>query len=109
MDDALKTQLLYSVEDPYVSELRYLYVGYMGLTTRDLIDHLMDWYGSIIAAYLKANESRINKSFYRTRPIHVFFQRIDDDVQYADDRKNPFMEKQILQMAFHSVNATGMY
>ena len=42
MDDALKTQLLDAVEDPYVSELRIHYTGYMGVTTRDLLDHLMD-------------------------------------------------------------------
>ena len=42
MDDALKTQLLDAVEDPYVSELRNWYTGYMGVTTRNLLDHLMD-------------------------------------------------------------------
>ena len=42
MDDALKTQVLDAVEEPYVSELRNRYTGYMGVTTRDLLDHLMD-------------------------------------------------------------------
>ena len=42
MDDTLKTQLLDSVEEPYVSELHNRYTGYMGVTTRDLLDHLMD-------------------------------------------------------------------
>ena len=42
MDDAIKTQLLDAVEEPYVSELRNRYTGYMGVTTRDLLDHLMD-------------------------------------------------------------------
>ena len=42
MDDALKTQLLDAVEEPYVSELRNRYTGYMGITTRDLLDHIMD-------------------------------------------------------------------
>ena len=59
MDDALKTQLLDAVEEPYVSELRNHYTGYMGVTTRDLIDHLMDRYSNITAANLKANEARI--------------------------------------------------
>ena len=42
MDDALKTQLLDAVYEPYVSKLHNLYTGYMGVTTRDLLDHLMD-------------------------------------------------------------------
>ena len=102
MDDALKTQLLDAVEDLYVSELRNWYTGYMGVTTRNLLYHLMYWYGNIMAAYLKYNEARINKAFYHSLPINVFFQHIDDSVQYADDGENPFTEKQILQTAFHS-------
>ena len=42
MDDALKTQFLDAVEDPYVSELRNRYTGYMGVTTGDILDHWMD-------------------------------------------------------------------
>ena len=42
MYGALKTQFLDAVEDPYVSELRNRYTGYMGVTTRDLLDHIMD-------------------------------------------------------------------
>ena len=87
MDDALKTQLLDAVEEPYVSELRNRYTGYMGVTTRDLLDHLMDRYGNITAVDLKANEARINEALDNSRPIDVFFQRIDDAVQYADDGK----------------------
>ena len=88
MDDALKTQLLDAVEDPYVSELRNRYTGYMGVTSHDLLDHLMDRYSNITAANIKANEARINETFDHSRPINVFFQRIDDAVQYADDGKN---------------------
>ena len=109
IDDALKTQFMDAVEDPYVSELRNCYTGYMGVTTRDLLDHLMDQYVNIMAADLKANEARINEALDNSRPIDVFFQRINDAVQYADGGKKTFMAKQILQTAFHSVNATDMY
>ena len=63
--------------------------------TRNLIDHMMDWYGNITASYLKANEARINKAFDHSRPINIYFQRIDDAVQYADDGGNPFTEKKL--------------
>ena len=109
MDDVLNTQLLDAFEDPYVSELRNWYTGYMGVTTRDLPDNLMDWYSNIMAANIKANEAWINEGLDHSRPIDVFFQRIDDAVQYVDDGKNPFTEKQTLQTIFHFVNATGMY
>ena len=81
----------------------------MGVTTRDLLDHLMDRYGNITAADLKENEARINEALDNFCPIDVFFQRIDDAVQYANDGKHTFTAKQILQTAFHSVNTTGLY
>ena len=87
MDDTLKTQLLDAVEEPYVSELHNRYTTYMGVTTRDLLDHLMDRYGNITAADLKANEARINVALDNSIPFDVFFQRIDDAVQYDDDGK----------------------
>ena len=62
MDDALKTQLLDAVEDPYVSELRNRYTGYIVVTTRDLLDHLMYRYSNITTADLKANEARIKEA-----------------------------------------------
>ena len=59
----------------------------MGVTTCDILDHLMDRYSNITAADLKPNEARINKVLYHSRPIDIFSQRIDDSVQYADDEK----------------------
>ena len=109
MDDALKTQLLDAVYELYVSELYNRYTGYMGVTTRDLLDPLMDRYGNITSADLKANEPCINEALNISRPIDVFFQCINDALQYDDDEKKPFTAKQILQTAFHSLNATSLY
>ena len=44
----------------------------------------MDRYGNITSVDLKANEARINEALENSRAIDVFFQRIDDAVQYAD-------------------------
>ena len=96
MDDALKTQLLDAVEEPYVSELCNRYTVYMGVTTRYLLDHLMDQYGNITAADHKANKARINEALDHSILNDVFFQRIYDAVQYANDGKKPFTAKQIL-------------
>ena len=87
MDDALKTQFLDAVEESYVRELQNHYTGYMGVMTQDLLEHLMDRYSTITAANIKANEARINEALDNSRPIGVFFQRINDVIQYADDGK----------------------
>ena len=109
MDDALKTQLIDAVDEPYISELRNKYTGFMGITTRDMVDHLLDRYGKITPADLKDNERRMNEPLDGSQPIDIFFKRIDNAVQYADDGNTPYTPQQILQTVFHAVNATGMY
>ena len=61
------------------------------MKTQDLLDHLIDQYGNITAADLKSNEACINKSFDNARSIEVFFQKVDDAVQYADDGKTVYV------------------
>ena len=41
MDDALKAQVIDTVDSPYLSKLRNKYTGYLGISTRDLLDHLL--------------------------------------------------------------------
>ena len=104
MDDALKTKLLDVFEYPYVVELQNRYTGYMGATTRNLLDHLMDWYSNITADDLKPNEARINEAFDHSHLIDVCFQRINDSVQYADGGKNPFKSEKYCKQ--HSTPST---
>jgi hypothetical protein len=42
MDNAIKSQIIDSINDTYLCELRNKYTGYMGVSSRDLIDHLLD-------------------------------------------------------------------
>ena len=65
MYDALKTQFLDAVEEPYVSELRDRYTRYMGVTTKDMLDHYMDRYGNITAADLNSSAHTDRKSVVR--------------------------------------------
>ena len=53
MDDALKVQLIDSVDDTYLCGVRNKYTGYLGITTRDIIDHLLDGYGKITPANIE--------------------------------------------------------
>ncbi len=61
MDDALKAQLVDAINDPYLSEMHSKYTGYLGVTTRDLIDHLLDRYGKITPANIEACKKRMNE------------------------------------------------
>ena len=109
MDDALKAQLIDSVDDTYLCEVRNKYTGYLGINNRDLIDHLLDRYGKITPADIEACKFQMNEPIKSSQPIDLFFQRINDCVQYASDGQVAFTNGKILQTAYHAVSTSGHY
>lgn len=109
MDDALKAMVIDAVGDTYICELRNKYTGYLGVTTRDLLDHLMDRYGKITAADLEDCKKMMNEPIDGTQPIDMYFKRVDDAVQYAADARTPFTPEQIQQTAYHAISSSGLY
>jgi hypothetical protein len=109
MDDALKAQVIDAINDTYLCEMRHKYTGYLGITTRDLIDHLLDRYGKITPADIENCKRRMIAPIDSTQPIDIFFQRIDECIQYADDGQVAFTAEQILQTVYHAVSTSGYY
>ena len=50
MEDALKSIIIDAVDEVYIGELLNKYTGYLGITTRDFLNHLLDRYGKITLA-----------------------------------------------------------
>ena len=109
MDNALKLIIVESVNPLYIQELSHQYTGFLGVTTHDIITHLLTQYRKITAADLDMNRKTMSEPYDPSLPIDVFFKRIDDAIQYADDGKVPFTKPQILQMVYHAVSASGMF
>jgi uncharacterized protein (DUF433 family) len=109
MDAALKAQVIDTIQDTYIGELRNKYTGYLGVTTRDLLDHLLDRYGKITPADIVACKKEMTAPIDSTQPIDLDFKRIDDCIQYADDGQVPFTIDQILQTTYHAVSTSGYY
>ena len=109
MDDALKGQIIDTIDDAYLCEMRNKYTGYLGITTRNLLDHLIDRYGKITPADLETNKKRMNEPIDTTQTIDIFFKRIDDCIQYADGGEVPFTPEQIVQTTYHAVSTSGHY
>jgi hypothetical protein len=109
MDDALKSIIIDTVDDPYLCEMRNKYTGYLGVTTRDLLDHLLDRYGKITPADIEECKRRMNEPIDTTQPIDVYFHKIDDCIQYAADGKVAFTPEQIAQTTYHAISTSGMY
>ena len=107
MDSALKTLLIDATEDVFLHEVRNKYTGYLGVTTRDLLDHLLDRYGKITAADIEECKRRMTSPMDIDQSIDRFFERIDDCVQYAADGSVAFTNEQILQTAYHVISTSG--
>ena len=59
MDLALKALIIEAVDAVYLQEKRDRYTGFLTVTARDLITHLLQCYGKITALDLMANKHRM--------------------------------------------------
>eukprot|EP00957_Ditylum_brightwellii_P163033 12414736-Ditylum_brightwellii.AAC.1 len=109
MDDVLKKQVQEAVDDVYTHQLRHKYSVYLSITTRDVLDHLMDRYGQIKPADLVANGVSYNKLMDISLPIDAYFARIDDCIQYASNGNTPYTAEQILTTTLHAMQRTGWF
>jgi hypothetical protein len=114
VNDALNPQIIDAVTDTYLGELRNRYTGYLGVTPRDLFDHLLECYGRIttsdIANYIANCRTKMEAPMdTTTTPIDIYFQTIDDCVQFAAVGQVPFIASQIVQTAYHAVSKSGLY
>ena len=103
MDEALKNQVINSVEETYLKELKNKYTGFFGVTRCNLFGHLLDQYGKITTVNLESNNQRMNEPIDSSLPIDEYFERIYDCVQYSDDGKTPYTAVQLIQKAYHAV------
>jgi hypothetical protein len=108
-DDALKAQVIDTINDAYLCEMHNKYTGCLGITTQDLFDHLLDRYSKITPADIKDCKRHMNEPIDSTQPINIFFQKINESVQYAGDRQVAFTTDQILQTMYHAVSTSGYY
>jgi hypothetical protein len=109
MDDALKAQIVGAIHYNFITEKSHKYTGFLGVSTRDLLDHLLERYRKITAANIEECKNKMNQPMDSTQSIDTFFRRIDDCVQYAIDRKVAFTNEQILQTAYHAIASSGYY
>lgn len=103
MDDTLKAQLIVAVDPVYLAEKKVWYLGYHGVSTRELIQHLMTCYGKTKTCYYDANKKSFEEPFDISQPIDAYYTRVDDSIQFADDADNPFTTIQILQTAYAAI------
>ena len=101
VDTVLKQQILDSIDDKYVNIHKNCNTGYARVTTRTLIEHLLHTYGQIRPDDLINNEERMKCKWDAATPIEIMFSQIDDGQAYATSGDIPYMDAQIVRMAYN--------
>jgi hypothetical protein len=109
MDDALKAQVIDTIQDTSVCEMRNKYTGYLGVTSLNLLDYLLNRYGKITSANIEDCKRKMNEPIDSIQLINIFFQRVDECIQYAVDGQVTFLAEEILQTTYHAVSTSGYY
>ena len=84
-------------------------MGFHGVSSKNLVDHLMERYDKISVSDLEACRQALEEPTEVDRPTDVYFQQVEDAIQFAQDGETPFTSAQIMQAAYHAINKTGLY
>eukprot|EP00978_Attheya_sp_CCMP212_P003485 scaffold7201_cov51-Attheya_sp.AAC.2 len=109
-NNACKKQVLKAVDETYTIELNNRYTGYLGVSTHDILDHLLLNHGKItLSTNLKTNQDTFQAAMNPSQPIAIYFKTIDNCIEYADDATTPYSRKQIVSTIYLGVFSSGFY
>jgi hypothetical protein len=108
-DKALKQLLLGAVDDMFVRTLQTKYIGYLNVTTHQLLDHLYSQYAQISATNLQENDAALKTAYDPNLPIETLFGQVEDAVDFAAAGNTPYSPVQVRATAYQLIYATGMF
>ena len=108
-DKALKKVLISAVVDIFLHAIRYRYLGYANITTRQMLTHMYTTYAKITPADLIKKDARLKIAYDVNQPIERLFEKFEDAIEYSDGGHNPYTPLQVVTNAFQLVFQTGMF
>ena len=82
LDAALKQEIIVAVEETYLSAKNQRYMGFHSVSSKNLVDYLMERYGKIIASDFKACKQSLVNTIEVYRLIDVYFQQVEDVIHF---------------------------
>ena len=83
--------------------------GYVNVTLRQLLDHLVPTYAAIDQFDLEKNQENMTARYDPNAPIETLFEKISDGVVYAELGYAPFTSKQIVDIDLLCLAKTGVF
>jgi hypothetical protein len=108
-DKALKQLLLGAVDDMFVRSLATKYIGYLNVTTKEILTHLYNQYARISAADLQDNDVAFKTAYDPNLPIETLFDQVENAVDFAAAGNTPYSPEQVVATAYQLIFATGLF
>jgi hypothetical protein len=91
------------VEPMYIEILNDDLVGFADTTSRDMLDHLFLYYGSITSVDIEHNFEDMHKAWDPQQPVETLFKQIQDCVDFAEAGRVSIGVAQKLSSAYSKV------
>ena len=98
-----------SMSKLYYKSFKNAYTGYVCVTLRRLLDHLVTTYAAIDQFDLEKNKENMTACYDPNFPIETLFAQITDGVAYAELGEAPFTSKQVVDIALLCLAKTGVF
>jgi len=108
-DKALKQQIIQAVGDLYLRSLKHRITGYANVTTREILDHLYQAYGTLTPQDLQHVDNQMKKQYDPYTPIENLFDQIEEAVDIASAANAPYAPKQVVNIAYNIIFHTEVF
>jgi hypothetical protein len=93
VDNALKGQVIDTINNTCICEMHNKHAGHLGITTRNLLDHLLERHRKRTKGDLERNNKQMNEPIDAAQTIDAFFNCITNCTQCAADGDVPHTTK----------------
>ena len=81
MYESLNNQVIETVKETYLNQLKNKYTRFLRLTSHNILEHLTDGYGKITTVDIESNNKKINYPINLSLMINKYFSQINSCVQ----------------------------
>jgi hypothetical protein len=109
MESKLKQQLLSAVETTFITALEDAEVGFATVSSKQIMAHLINEYGTVTLEDLYANTEKLNEPWNSEQPIRLLWDRIKECQRISTAGGETITDKMAMFTALKLLDATGLY
>jgi hypothetical protein len=109
MESKLKQQLLAAIEPTFITALEDAEVGFAMVTSKQILQHIINEYGTITLDELAANIETLNEPWNSEQPIRMLWDRIKECQRVGAAGGEPISDKMAMYSALKLLDGTGLY